>query len=188
MALGQLLLSWQPPQVNVQSNFSRPQVTMEEVPDVRSEKPRVQIRATGPQLQLDNSATRAALDFRTNSQFLDQRLGWYAESGSAAIATTVADGRRLGAIETGERNAIANLARERFVDTSIPEIEPLALPGPAVYIQPRRVDIQWTSVGGPTGAVMRIPHIDWTPGAPDISFTLNPVNVQLVGGVFDATA
>jgi hypothetical protein len=188
MALAQLRMSWQPPQVSLHSNFSRPEVTVEEVPDVRSEQAQVRVHSTGPRLRLDNSATRAALDFRTNAQFLDQRLGWYRQASVAAIDTVVAEGHRLGAIETGERNAIANLARDLYVDTSIPEIKPRALPGPDVSIEPRTVDLEWVGVGGPTGAVMRVPHIRWTGGAPEVDFALSPVNVELVGGAFDASA
>lgn len=120
-----------------------------------------EIRSQGPTLEIDSTATRAALDMRSIGQFLDYRLQIYDQAASEGTARIVAEGRRMQAIERHE-DTIAAIAKERGV-RDFPSLEPHALPPPKVSFSPKTVEIQWVERGGATGAMQRKLTISWAP-------------------------
>ncbi len=152
-----------PAQASEQSLKARPtprlKVETRLEPAIERERVQVQIRSTPPSLTVDGSTMRAALNFRTTTQLRQYAVANWKQAGAEAIDRIVAHAHRLEDIHNRERNAIANLAREESRETDPPRLELDHLPVPDVRYIPKEIDIEFRTVGGPTGLYMRRPEI-----------------------------
>jgi hypothetical protein len=187
-SVAQVSVNWQRPSFEVTRSRPMLRAASAEEPVVHGQRPQVRIESDGPYLSLDNSATRETVGLRSNDQFRRFRLESYRGAAQRAIDKIVREGHRLGRINTGEENAIANLAWEDTAYAEPVALTLVALPGPDVHITPKSVSVSWGTEGGPTGLVMRKPEFEWTPARSKIDWQLSNAEIGFVGGRLDATA
>jgi len=187
-SVAQVSISWQRPSFEVTHSLPKLQVASGREPVVHGERARVEIESQGPYLSLDNSATRETLGLRSNDQLRRYRLESNRGRAEQAVDKIVREGHRLGRINTGEKNAIANLAWENTAYAEPVDLTLVSLPGPDVRITPKSVSVSWGVEGGPTGIVMRRPEFDWTPARSRTDWRLANAEIAFVGGQLDARA
>ncbi|MBD3174957.1 MAG: hypothetical protein GF320_07240 [Armatimonadia bacterium] len=122
----------------------------------------VRVSSRGPTLRIDGTATRAAMNIRTNRGFLNYRKSVYQRAADAAIRRIAAEGSRLAAIES-PGNTVANVAGHRGERTGPAQIDIRALPAPKVSIQPKRVSVDTAEAGGPNGTYRREVQLSFRP-------------------------